>query len=284
MAELVGQLGMFGDGAELGEDLNKKAFEDKFKVAVTTDDCYTPQPVYDAVAGWVAAEYGVDPGTFVRPFWPGGDYQAFEYPPGCVVVDNPPFSLLASIVRWYLATGVRFFLFAPTLTLITRHPVAHIAVGADVTYENGAKVKTSFVTDLEGCALRSAPALYRAIRAADDAVQQRAEKALPRYEYPANIVTAAMAYRYSQYGVEWRVERNACVQVAALDAQKREGKGSGIFGGAYLLNSRSAAERQVAERQVAERQDRRVWKLSPRELAIIDRLDSAREKTNSQQP
>lgn len=45
----------------------------------------------------------------------------------------------------------------------------------------------------------------------------------------------------------------------------------------------AALEAAEAERQVAERQDRRVWKLSPRELAIIDRLDSAREKTNSQQ-
>ena len=32
------------------------AFVDKFKPKLTTDDCYTPENVYDAVADWVAME------------------------------------------------------------------------------------------------------------------------------------------------------------------------------------------------------------------------------------
>ena len=32
-------------------------FLDKFETAKTTDDCYTPQNIYDAVAGWVEKEY-----------------------------------------------------------------------------------------------------------------------------------------------------------------------------------------------------------------------------------
>lgn len=39
--------------------------------------------------------------TIVRPFWPGGDYEDFDYPTGCVVIDNPPFSILSKIVRFY---------------------------------------------------------------------------------------------------------------------------------------------------------------------------------------
>lgn len=46
-------------------------FVDKFRPKKTTDDCYTPPHVYDAVLGWVAREYGVDPRDVVRPFWPG---------------------------------------------------------------------------------------------------------------------------------------------------------------------------------------------------------------------
>lgn len=92
-------------------------FIEKFKPKLTTDDCYTPENIYEAVAGWVAEEYGVDRGKMLRPFWPGADYQAQEYPEGCVVVDNPPFSILVKIVDWYMARGVRFFLFAPALTL-----------------------------------------------------------------------------------------------------------------------------------------------------------------------
>ena len=47
----------------------------KFEAKRTTDDCYTPDVVYDAVAEWVASEYNVSRANFVRPFYPGGDYQ-----------------------------------------------------------------------------------------------------------------------------------------------------------------------------------------------------------------
>lgn len=74
-------------------------FVEKFKPKLTTDDCATPEPVYDAVLGWVVKEYGIDPKSVLRPFWPGLDYQQQEYPDGCVVVDNPPFSILSKWLR-----------------------------------------------------------------------------------------------------------------------------------------------------------------------------------------
>ena len=70
-------------------------FVEKFKPKKTTDDCYTPPNVYNAIADWVANEYGLDRSTFVRPFYPGGDYKTFDYPDNCAVVDNPPFSILS---------------------------------------------------------------------------------------------------------------------------------------------------------------------------------------------
>ena len=36
---------------EIHEDYD--GFMEKFKPRKTTDDCYTPQPVYDAVLGWL---------------------------------------------------------------------------------------------------------------------------------------------------------------------------------------------------------------------------------------
>lgn len=36
-------------------------FTEKFKPKLTTDDCITPDAVYDAVLGWVCKEYGVTP-------------------------------------------------------------------------------------------------------------------------------------------------------------------------------------------------------------------------------
>lgn len=85
----------------------------------TNDECYTPPSIYEIVRDWACREYGIDPARIVRPFYPGGDYQAFDYSGGAVVVDNPPFSILAEIYDWYLAHGVPFFLFVPSLTIFS---------------------------------------------------------------------------------------------------------------------------------------------------------------------
>ena len=101
------------------EDEEYQEFLEKFKLKKTTDDCYTPPPVYDAVVRYVEETYSVSRDKFVRPFYPGGDYVNESYPEGCVVVDNPPFSILAEILRFYDSKGIKFFLFAPTLTLLS---------------------------------------------------------------------------------------------------------------------------------------------------------------------
>ena len=238
------------------------AFVDKFKIKLTTDDCYTPENVFEAVADWVSMEYSLDRADFVRPFWPGGDYQAFEYPDGCVVVDNPPFSIRAEIIKFYLARNIRFFLFSPALSLITRSPVCHIATGANITYENGAEVPTSFVTNLEDTALRTAPALYQAIDRVDKENRRAMHKQLPKYYYPDYVITAAIAQRWCHYGVEYRLERKDCMRISGLDAQKPTGKS--IYGGGYLLSERAAAERAAAERAAATR-----WPLSERERELV---------------
>ena len=62
---------------------------EKFKPKKTTDDCMTPPQVYDVVRDWACREYNINPERIVRPFWPGGDYENFDYPDGCVVLDNP---------------------------------------------------------------------------------------------------------------------------------------------------------------------------------------------------
>ena len=119
----------------------------------TTDDCYTPPEVYEVIKDWVCNRYGINPCTIVRPFYPGGDFENFNYPEGCLVLDNPPFSILAKIKRFYLEKGIKFFLFAPTLTLFSSpdilKKVCHIVTGVSIIYENKARVNTSFVTNLD---------------------------------------------------------------------------------------------------------------------------------------
>ena len=243
------------------------AFIEKFKPKKTTDDCYTPKNVYDAVAGWVESEYHVSRECFVRPFCPGGDFELYHYPEGCIVVDNPPFSIFSRIVKFYIARGIRFFLFAPALTLVgSTNGCCAVCVGADVTYENGALVKTSFATNLDSARIRSAPTLYRAVQEANDANLKAMHAQLPKYEYPMHIVTSAMVHRYSHYGVDFRVDAGDSVFIRSLDAQRECDKS--IFGGGLLLSERAAAERAAAK----------VWKLSEREQGVVRTLGEKHEK------
>lgn len=88
-------------------------FVAKFEPKLTTDDCFTPPAVFDAVKCWVSQQYGVSDEQIVRPFWPGGDYEAFSYPAGCVVLDNPPFSILARYRSFISSAAFTFFCLRP---------------------------------------------------------------------------------------------------------------------------------------------------------------------------
>ena len=178
-------------------------FVDKFKPKKTTDDCYTPPVVYEAVKDWAVKEYGWKGRTIVRPFYPGGDYENYEYPAGCIVIDNPPFSILSQIVKFYEARKIDYFLFAPTLTLFVRAAKLHIGVGATITYENGARVSTSFVAS-QGPTIRSAPDLYQALDIANKISCKENKKTLPTYVYPVNVIRATDLAAFSKAGVSYK--------------------------------------------------------------------------------
>lgn len=93
------------------KQLDFAGFIEKFKPAKTTDDCYTPPLIYEAVRDWAVARFGLEGREIVRPFRPGGDFEAEEYPEGCLVLDNPPFSICIRICRWYQARAVRLVAF-----------------------------------------------------------------------------------------------------------------------------------------------------------------------------
>nr|DAZ56822.1 MAG TPA: ParB protein [Caudoviricetes sp.] len=268
-----------GDSHEDGND-EYNEFVDKFKPKKTTDDCYTPDNVYDAVASWVSQEYGVDRADMVRPFYPGGDYRSEDYAPGCCVVDNPPFSILAEIQRFYQEHGVRFFLFAPTLTLFSRvDGVCYIPCGESVTYENGAEVGTSFVTNLEpDLIVRTAPALAAAMRQANDANLPGEKKQLPKYSDPPEVITSAMVARWCSRGVDFRLRREDAARISTLDAQRPEGKG--IYGNGFLLSEDAAREAGMAAREAESASadgTEYVWELSERERGIVANLGKTDE-------
>ncbi|MBR6706014.1 MAG: hypothetical protein IKI84_04970 [Clostridia bacterium] len=251
-----------------------KTFVEKFKPKKTTDDCYTPKNIYEAVSGWVAEEYGAERGKFVRPFWPGADYRLREYADGEIVVDNPPFSILSEIVRFYTARGIKFFLFGPALTIIAGYRpgtgVCYVCTGENVTFENGAQVSISFVTNMEkdGTLVRSAPELVRRIREENRKNEKQQKKQLPKYTYPDAVITAARVQYYSQHATEYRVKEKECLFIRAMDEQRKEGKS--LFGGGFLLSEKAAAEKAAAEKAAAEKAAAEkaaatCWRLSERE-------------------
>jgi hypothetical protein len=99
----------------------------------------------------------------IRPFYSGGDFENINYPDSCIVVDNPPFSIISKIVRFYIEKNIKFFLFAPHMTLFSADmDCTAIVCGADVVYENGANVKTSFLSNVFGdIRVIGEPALYK---------------------------------------------------------------------------------------------------------------------------
>ena len=259
------------------EDEEYQEFLEKFKLKKTTDDCYTPDMVYDAVASWVMSQYDLELKNFVRPFYPGGDYKNYTYPKGCVVVDNPPFSILSEILQFYHQKGIKFFLFAPTLTLFSSssaNTVTALPAGATVTYANGATVNTSFLTNLEDPTIRvkSIPSLYRVVTKANEDNLKQTKREIPVYSYPDNIVTSAFMARLSKYGIDFTIRVSESESISQLDSQKDSGKA--IYGKGYIVGEKAAAEKAAAEKAAAEKAAATRWQLSDREKAIIDKLNN----------
>ena len=243
--------------ARVGEkDDDYNAFVDKFRTKATTDDCFTPPEVYETVKEWVLEKYGIDKGReIIRPFYPGGDYQNYEYPPNCIVIDNPPFSIMSEITNWYCQNKIDFFLFANHMTLFSslKEGCNAIVVGANVTYENGAKIATSFLTNLGDSQISVSASLYDRITAA-----QPSESAeLKAYDYPDNVISSPRISMLAKNGIDFDIKK--CIPISKLD------DGTGLYGKGALISDYDA-EKLRAEIQRAEKPKIKVT-LSEREGA-----------------
>ena len=261
-----------------------EVFVAKFKPKRTTDDCYTPPEIYDVTLKWVQARCPQIEGLRVmRPFYPGGDYTKEDYT-GAVVIDNPPFSILAEIKRFYHHHKIPYFLFAPALTLFTSDVKGsnYIVVDAGITYANGANVRTGFVSNLFGSkAIILAPDLRQAIEGVDSGRQK--VNSLPTYTYPKNVISAALLGKHVSAGVAMEIDRSEVSFIRKLDSQEASGKA--IFGAGFLVSDEIAAELEGSFRKAkierakiiggeVDDDGRILWKLSDREKLIIKLLGS----------
>ncbi len=159
--------------------------------------------------------------------------------------------------------------------------MTHICTGAEIQYENGAVVKTSFLTNLDGrYEVRSCPDLKKAV---EDANKQNLQKMkappMPKYRYPDNVLTASMVNYYSNNDTVYNLPFGESVFVRRLDKQKPFGKQ--IYGAGLLLTEKAAAEKAAAEKAAAkkaaaEKAAATVWELSEREKRIIEQITKGR--------
>ena len=271
--EAPSDLGLSTKGRE-GEE-GYKEFVEKFQQKVTTDDCYTPHAVYDAVLDFVRTITNLEGRKVERPFVPGGDFENYKYTQRSIVVDNPPFSILSKIIRFYCGRNIPFFLFAPGLTLFsaTDCDLTYIVADCSITYENGAVVRTGFITNLiPDLRIWVCPELGEAVVNA----QENEDKTKKGFVYPDNIVTSAILQKIASHGVELKVRKVSCQPIKQSDSAEEQGRA--LYGGGFIMSDgaaaeRAAAERAAAERAAAERAAATRLNLSPREKAIIQHLN-----------
>lgn len=249
-----------------------KGFVEKFKPKKTTDDCYTPDGVYKIIKDWAVKEYGIDEDKIVRPFYPGGDFEKFDYKGGKVVIDNPPFSILKKIKEFYSKNNIKFFLFAPSLALFSssdHESICYIVANATIAYHNKAKVNTSFVTNLDNKRIRLVPELAPKIKQ----YQDTNKKKRPKYKYPDNLIYSAQLGKLVNLGVSMDFNHNEISFTGRLDSQKEKKKT--IFGGGYLISDEKAKELKAKELEAKELEAKEEvieWELSDREKNIINNL------------
>ena len=264
------------------DELDSQAYFEwlsKFEAKKTTDDCYTPPAVYDAVLEYVNDHVlNLDGLKVIRPFYPKGDYTDLsQYDENSIVIDNPPFSLSARIYKFYQEHNIKFFLFSPALTVFSSmrhiHGITAVIAPHGITYGNGAVVNTSFVTNLmPSIKVKTAPILLEKLIKAEKLLKAE----LPKYNYPDNVLMVNSLHKLCKAGIDFEVNANSCQHISQLASQKDKGKA--LFGGGLIVSD-CVAEKLKAEKLKAEKLKAEktviIWELSDSERQIIDELNKA---------
>ena len=212
----------------------------------TTDDCYTPQDVYEAVVAYVDSICPLEGKQILRPFFPGGDYEHADYPDDGVVIDNPPFSMFTAICRWYSRRNIPFFLFGPGLTIFSVLDCCSVVIiNRTITFTNGAKVRINFATNLMGDTMvTTAVSLNEAI---GHCPSQNQKVNLPKYRYPDELLSVSDFQSIANGDADFSVSREEAMVVRNLDLHPNK---KGLFGD-HLLVSKAAAAKAAAAKAAA---------------------------------
>lgn len=187
----------------------------------TTDECFTPAEVYENVLQFVKKHWPeqLEGKRIIRPFYPGGGYENEDYT-NAVVIDNPPFSIMSKIVKFYTENKIPFFLFAHLNTLFNTIAPGYVICYDSVIYENGANVATGFVTSFFHGII--------GIRG----VQKQNKKKREKTEMPEGYASAAQMRKYLR-SLEDGEEKYWDYMYGSRIRKTPEGRS--IFGGAYKI-------------------------------------------------
>lgn len=232
----------------------------------TTDDCYTPREIWEAVKEYVCNKYDITPEQIIRPFYPGGDYQKEEYKQGGVVVDNPPFSMVNKICTWYEERGIRYFLFTDgkRVTFPNAPWRTIIFVSGIITYENGAKILTNFVTNMEyGTLFRTEPVLSEKIRQIQGTGRNAKEIIIP-----GQTLSLTDAERLARDNVEFNLSLEEAFGAASITEKYRR-----IY--SCLVLSDAATEKKKAA--LAEARRRKIERGAVEILEFSEEIEEKRK-------
>ena len=226
----------------------------------TTDECWTPQDVYEAVVKYVGEIYDLTGKEILRPFYPGGDYENAEYPENGVVIDNPPFSMFTKICKFYCASNIPFFLFGPGLTIFSICNICTaVIVPEQLTFSNKACIKCNFATNLMGDTIATT-----AIRLGEllrQCPSQREKVNLPKYAYPEEVLSVSCFQTIAKGEEDFSISRKEAVVIRNIDLHPKKG---GLFGN-HILAQKAAAQKAAARKVIH-------IELSAREKAIVASL------------
>lgn len=235
----------------------------------TTDDCNTPQDVYNAIVQWLTEEGKITADTtIVRPFFPGGDYVNTDYPPGAVVVDNPPFSKFMKIVRFYSSKSIPFFLFGNGMSILSASKYCTaIAIARGIIFDNGANVRANFASNLFGDIMAmTAPRLQQLISACPS--QQRGDKnKATKLRFPDEVLRVSELHTIANGGGSFIVRRDEGVVVSKPCGQ--DAFGYSILIGRTMARAKEMTMARAKEMAMAAH----VLHLTEEEKTITERLD-----------
>lgn len=148
---------------------------------------------------------------------------------------------MARIIDFYEERGIKYFLFAPQLTLFSgNRPCNYICAGITIEYENGAKVNTGFVTSYGDWKVDTAPDLHELVEDAQrKAKNEQKGEPMNSWQLPDNVITAAMMAKLGKRGISLRIPGASCSFVRKLDNQK---PGAALYGGVPAFNERGCGQ------------------------------------------